>query len=179
MFKIFKRENKSNKKIEKSINQFDDLWNVNIDDIWKIDNKNNFVIAMDCWVCKKSDYGKNIDKLNDQERIFYTVQTLESEVNNGGFDQFFFNNGEISNDLYDSFLAIGAIKTAELCKKAVDAFETEFPTNLDEVREFLDVRTTDKVTEILAECDDEFYEYLEDLTELNYQFIMKNKSYFV
>ena len=37
----------------------------------------------------------------------------------------------------------------------------------------------EKNQDILNECDDEFYLYEDDLTELNYRYVMDNKEYFL
>lgn len=48
--------------------------------------------------------GNNIEKLNEHERVFFITQTLEHEVNNGGFSQSFCNSsGDFSNELVDAF----------------------------------------------------------------------------
>jgi len=57
-------------------------------------------------------------------------------------------------------------------KRTIPASWEERQTKLEDI-------ITDKVSEILSECDNEFYECSDNLTELNYQFILtrgKNKS---
>ncbi len=41
-----------------------------------------------------------------------------------------------------------------------------------------DEEEDEKIEALLNECDDEFFEYEDDLLELNYQFILKNKDSF-
>ncbi|MBR7122492.1 MAG: DMP19 family protein [Oscillospiraceae bacterium] len=138
--------------------------------------KNNFVVDMCDAVCKKCEYGDDIEKLNEHERVFYVTQILEQEVNNGGFSQFFFNSsGDFSNELVDAFTKIGALKTAEICKKALDVFNGKVPTDRDEREELLNCLDCD---DVLSECDDEFYEYEDNLEKLNYKYIMDHRSFF-
>ncbi|MBP3322019.1 MAG: DMP19 family protein [Clostridia bacterium] len=138
--------------------------------------KNNFVVNMCETVCKKCEYGNDIEQLNEHERIFYVTQILEQEVNNGGFSQFFYNSsGGLSNELVDAFTKIGAFKTAEICKKAVAVFNGKVPTDRDEREEVLDSLDCD---DVLSACDDEFYEYEDKLEELNYAYIMDHRSSF-
>ena len=138
--------------------------------------KNNFVVDMCDAVCKKCEYGDDIEKLNEHERVFYVTQILEQEVNNGGFSQFFFNSsGDFSNELVDAFTKIGALKTAGICKKALAVFNGKVPTDRDEREELLDSLDCD---DVLSECDDEFYEYEDNLEELNYTYIMDHRSFF-
>lgn len=177
MFGFLKK--KTDKEISKSVEQFNKLADTDIADIWKIDDKNNFVIAMNMWVCKKCSYGERIDLLSKYERIFYVAQQLEAEVNNGGFSQFFFNSsGDFSNELYDTFVEIGATKTASICKKATDAFGCLIPSDTSKREAFLDECLNEQVEAILAECDAAFYEYEDDLTNLNYHFIINNRVNF-
>lgn len=167
------------KKVDKSVSSFKDLLDTNITDIWKIENKNSFIIAMDSWVCKKCNYGDDIDKLSLQEQVFFITQRLEAEVNNGGFSQFFYNSsGNFANELFDSFVTIGAEKTAQICKKAVEIFGCKIPTDRAERDAFLDQMLTDNINAVLHECDNMFYECLDNIEELNYQYIIKNKEYF-
>jgi len=42
----------------------------------------------------------------------------------------------------------------------------------------LDELESDELDEIFEECDDAFFAYEDDLTELNYNFVMKNKEQF-
>lgn len=138
--------------------------------------RNNFVVDMCEKVCKKCEYGDDIEKLNEHERVFYVTQILEQEVSNGGFSQFFYNSsGDFSNELVDAFKKIGALKTAKICKKALAVFNGNVPTDRDEREELLDNLECD---DALSECDDEFYEYEDDLEELNYTYIMEHHSFF-
>ena len=147
--------------------------------IWNLTDTNDFVIAMKEHLDEKTQYGENMSVLSDAERIFYITQTLETEVNNGGFSQFFYNSsGDFSNELVGAFTAIGANTTASICQKAIDAFGRDIPVDRDERQEMLDELESDELDEILEECDDAFFAYEDDLNELNYNFVAKNKEQF-
>lgn len=138
--------------------------------------QNNFVVDLCAAICKKCEYGDAIEKLNEHERVFYITQTLEQEVNNGGFSQYFYNSsGDFSNELVDAFTKIGALKTADICKKALAVFEGIVPTDRDERDALLNSLDCD---EIWDACDDAFYEYEDDLTALNYAYIMQHRDSF-
>jgi len=131
---------------------------------------------MFCAVCEKCQYGEAIEKLNEHERVFYITQTLEQEVNNGGFSQFFFNSGgDLSNELVAAFTAIGAFTTAGICKNALAVLGAHVPTDRYERQELLDCLDCD---DALSEYDDAFYEYADDLEELNYAYIMAHRNFF-
>ncbi len=139
-------------------------------------SENTFVIDMCSKVFEKCDYGDEIDKLNEHERVFFITQTLEEEVNNGGFWQFFYNSsGDFSGELIDAFTKIGALKTAEICKQALSIFNGDVPTDRDERGELL---AQLDCNDFWDECDEAFYRYEEPLEELNYAYVMKYRSFF-
>ena len=147
--------------------------------IWSLTDTNDFVIAMTEHLDNKTQCGNDMSVLSEAERIFYITQTLEMEVNNGGFSQFFYNSGgNFSNELVRAFTAIGANATAAICQKAVAAFGRDIPVDRDEREEMLDELESEEIDEILEECDGAFYDYEDDLNELNYNFVMKNKESF-
>ena len=154
-----------------------------IDEIWKIEEKENFVVEMDKYIAEKCEYGDSMETLNAEQRILYITQALEMEVNNGGFAQFFFNSdGCFGNEIVSSFEKIGAMKTAEICKKAISIYGDKVPTDRDEREDVLtpdDEKEEERIEAILNECDDAFFEYEDDLVELNYQFIINHKESFL
>lgn len=127
-------------------------------------------------ISKKCEYGDHIEKLNEHERIIFITQSLEQEVNNGGFSQFFFNSsGDFSNEVADAFVKIGALKTAEICKKALAVFGGAVPADRDERQEMLESLDGD---EMFDKLDDAFYDYEDNLEGLNSEYIMKYRDYF-
>ena len=54
----------------------------NIEDIWKIEEKENFIVAMSQYIGEKCEYGDDMKTLNDEQRVLYITQALEMEVNN-------------------------------------------------------------------------------------------------
>lgn len=177
MFQILKKRRKEKELFEQS-EAYDPVKSSDVSHIWK-DNKNKFVIAVNEQICHKCCNGERMERLSKEERIFYVVQQLEIEVNNGGFSQFFFNSsGDFANELYDAFMAVGAAKTAEICKRATEAFGKPMPSDRTKRAAFLDDCRSEGAEAILSNCDDEFYKYEEDLLELNYDFILNNKGSF-
>ena len=154
--------------------------NDNLEHIWNLTDTNDFVVAMTEHLDNKTQYGEDMSALSEAERIFYITQTLEMEVNNGGFSQFFYNSsGNFSNELVGAFTAIGANATAAICQKAISAFGRDIPVDRYEREEMLDELESDEFDEILEECDNAFFDYDDNLNELNYNFVMKNKEFFI
>ena len=147
--------------------------------MWKIEDPTDFVVALSQYIAEKCQYGDDMTVLSEPERVFYIAQELEAEVNNGGFSQFFYNSsGDFSNELVSVFSEIGAQATAAICQKAIAAFGCDIPADRDEREELLDDMESDVFDEILNECDNAFYNYEDDLTALNYEYVIKNKESF-
>jgi len=69
---------------------------------------------------------KPSDELSDSERFVLTIEAMEREVNNGGWDQFFLN----TENQYDTFIgtaleAIGCPETAAIARKALQAYQRD------------------------------------------------------
>ena len=75
-------------------------------------------------------------------------------------------------------MKIAANKTADICVKALTALGGEVSINRDEREKILEEIMTDEVDDILSECDNQFYEYPDNLVDLCYQFIIDNKDQF-
>lgn len=150
-----------------------------MEQIWNLPDPVDFVNAMMEHLEEKTGNGENLSALSKEERVFYIAQTLEMEVNGGGFSQFFYNSGgAFSGELADAFSAIGAETTAAICKKAVAAFGREIPSGLDARRKLLEELENDEINRILEACDDAFFTYEDDLEKLNYRFALKNRECF-
>ena len=155
------------------------IWETDFDDIWKIEDKNHFLIAMNGWICKKCNYGDDIEKLTAAEKSFYLVFQLEGEVNNGGFSQFFFNHsGKYANELEAALVEIGANNMAEIFRNLLFALKQEIPTNWEERAKMIS-DLPDGFDNIFTQYDNEFYNYPDNLEELSYQFIQRNRKQFL
>jgi hypothetical protein len=118
---------------------------------------NKSIIEIDNYVCELCNWGENLEKLSEPQKIFYFNQMLEREVNNGGFDLYFTNSsGQYSQETVESLKSIGAKKTADILLRAID----------------------DNSEETLQQLDNDFFQYQDDLNTLNIEYIRKNKSEF-
>ena len=148
-----------------------------VEKIWQIEDKDNFSSELWIYLCKKCGYDDDISALSSNERVFYVVNTVSAEVNGGGFYQFFYDSGAYANEAAECMRIIGADATAKICERALAAVGGALPKNKEEREAVLD-SLPDGVDEILGECDDEFYDYADNLAELSYAFAMKNKESF-
>ncbi|WP_299385383.1 DMP19 family protein [uncultured Lacinutrix sp.] len=150
-----------------------------LEKVLKIERRDMIVMEIDSYLNEKSEYGENIEKLNSKQRTFLFVENLEREINNGGFNQFYFNSsGDFSQETVNALLEIGAEKTAEIVKKANSEFKSgTVPKNRTERQNELEL-IEGKAEENWNKCDSEFYKYQDNLTELLIAFVIKNKSEF-
>lgn len=97
---------------------------------------------------------------------------LESEVNNGGFCQYFVNDSrETAAFVADALEIIGAPRTADICRRAI---ATAYPAGLPKASEAISTARTefsDEVLEHLEILDSEFFAYPHDLTSLLYDYV--------
>ena len=152
---------------------------LSMQEIWKIEDEYEFVSELSMHIAEKCDYGSNLDVLSDEEKVFYITQTLEMEVNNGGFWQFLYNVEEdVFLNTVSAFSEIGAEKTAVLCQNAFSAFGKDLPGDRVLRILFLSRVGMEECYEILSEYDNLFYAYEEDLNKLNYTYVQNHADAF-
>ena len=61
----------------------------NLDELLTADNVNGSIIELDNFICEACSCGDDMNILTDPQRTFYYNQNLESEINKGGFNQYF------------------------------------------------------------------------------------------
>ena len=132
--------------------------------IWEQDDNALFESIYD-YLCDKSDYGHNLSKLNEQEKVFMAMSLIAMEVNNGGFDQFFLNQGTRWNEIIvPAAEAIKAYEVAAICRQALEIYE-EHSGQEDPIEE-------------LDACDQEFYNCNDPYMSLIVKYARNNKEHF-
>jgi hypothetical protein len=131
-----------------------------------------------------SDYNDEYNAVtswNKPQQAIYLIMNLEGQVNNGGFNQYYYNSdGQYAQLLPDLLRLVGAEKLAELTNQANETYKNEN----------IKVRHADRTSEgfsksyennPLSKMDDKFYELNKDetLDTILIQFIRKNKQYFI
>ena len=114
----------------------------------------------------KAQFGKlDFAQQSTPQKVFSSIWALESEVNNGGFSQYFLNNScETASFVSEALATLGAPKTADICRRAIAA---AFPAGLPENPEDISSAAADfpdEVMEALEPLDNEFFEYPHNLT---------------
>ena len=137
------------------------------------------IIELDNFIGELCSYGDEMGKLSEQQKQFYYNQCLEREINNGGFNQYFFNSsGNFAHKTIKSLLTIGANKTADILQKAIEQFpNSNVPEDRTERQIILEqIQGTANLT--WEELDQKFFAYEDDLNTLNIEFIREHKDKF-
>jgi len=116
------------------------------------------------------------------QQAIYVIWCLEAEVNNGGYNQFYFNpSGQYYKLLPDALKLIGAKKFADLTLRANKTYEQENEKIAKYQDGTLDGFSKSYNDNPLNKFDTEFYELykVENLQQLQVDFIRKNKTAFV
>ena len=127
-------------------------------------------------------YSLGIGNLNNYQKDIVIINELEMEINNGGFNQYYWNSsGNYANEVVNSLSKIGAYKTAEIVKTA----NLEFPNGIVpkdrgkriEILNLIEEKSNKKWNSL----DSKFYSQVnengefESITDLLIDFIKKNK----
>lgn len=146
--------------------------------IWAMDSVNDLLIALFTRVSEKCGYGADMGGLSGSERIFYITQSCEQEINNGGFSQYLFNSsGGLAGELAQAYREIGAVKTAAICGRALEALGGALPTDEAGRRALLDA-LPDDAGRCLEECTGAFLRYEEDLNALSHAYVRRHQGEF-
>lgn len=105
--------------------------------------------------------------IREPERVMATIWAVEAEVNNGGFDQLFYNSaGDISFYASIALKSIGADSMARIAEEALSIFGSSgAPRDCRERQEIL-ISFGEKYEDKLEALDLEFTEYPDDVQEL-------------
>lgn len=129
----------------------------------------------------ESEY-ETVMSWNKSRQAIYMIWALETEVNNGGYNQFYFNSsGQFYKYLPDALKLVGANKFADLTKRANETFEKENPKITQYQDGTLEGFSKSYDDNPLNDYDTEFYELYqtENLQQIQVDFIRKNKKEFI
>ena len=113
------------------------------------------------------------------QKVFSALWEVESEVNNGGFSQYFSNSSaESAHFVVEALNAIGAPQTADTCRRAIMvAFPAGLPESEEEIRSAA-ADFPDAVLESLEPLDQEFFSYPHNLTDLLFSYVSQHPEEF-
>jgi len=113
--------------------------------------------------------------LSAEERIVLAVQTMEREVNGGGYDRFFSGaSRQFAPGLVEALRRIGCRKTANIALRAIQATGVSDVTA--EAIENAMAAEDGKRQGRLSRCDNSFHETAEPIADRLFAFIKANKE---
>jgi len=126
-----------------------------------------------------SAFGRLYDELSPEQKTVYCTQIFETEVNNGGIEQYFLNSyGDRAEFTVRALRVIGAEKTALILESALSALDAERFPEIRSERLLAIQAASPNVSEFWETLDQEFYKYTEDLNLLNWRYIVANRDCF-
>jgi hypothetical protein len=114
--------------------------------------------------------------LSTPERVFLVIWELESEVNNGGFCQYFHNSsGALALHVVGALKTIGAPATANIAQRALNAVANTMAWSDDAHRRSEMNQISSETRQTLEDLDQEYYACPEDLTSLLYEYVADHR----
>ena len=111
------------------------------------------------------DSSKGFETLTEDEKQYFAVGTLDGEVYNGGFVQYFDNtSGEYYRYSELGLMRIGAKESLRLLREAKLAAFGNNPVLKEQTKHW--PHTNDEVAKMLDNLDSQYYETKEDIGEL-------------
>lgn len=124
---------------------------------------------------------KIVTSLPKEFQTIYATWWVEAEVNNGGFNQYFWNSaGQFSNQALEGYKLLNANSHAELMAEAIKIHREQEP----KLKKFKEKDTMEAFSESykdnpLNKCDDKFDKLTEDAGALRIKFIREHPELFV
>ncbi|MCC4597476.1 DMP19 family protein [Xanthomonas campestris pv. phormiicola] len=114
---------------------------------------------------KLQDHG--FDTLGDCDRLLVTIWGLEADVNNGDFDQYYFNSyGDQAKMAPSALRAIGANRMAEIVELANTEFGQEGPPGDSSARRSRLEEISEDAAPAWDALEEEFWSYPDDIAAL-------------
>jgi hypothetical protein len=113
--------------------------------------------------------------LSPLERLLVAIWGLESDVNNGGFDQYYFNSyGDFAAETPSFLRAIGADHAAALVEQANTAFGAEGPPSDRDKRQEVLERISDGAAKQWDALNNQFLKSPDDIAALLQAYLERN-----
>ncbi len=114
--------------------------------------------------------------LSRAELVLLIVHELECQVNNGGFDQYFFNSSrEHAGEIEAALRAIGCPLSAAIAQRAVNALAIPGELTPDGILTALAIGG-EELFEDLGSLTDEYYERTESIADELFAFVKANRA---
>jgi hypothetical protein len=114
---------------------------------------------IDIWDKPDAEVAAQLAALTKEQRTLFAMEIFNTEFENGGIHQFFFNSsGAVAPEVYDAFLELGLGRQAEIFKRALDMFEKGYPRDMGRRRaKYFDHGDWNDWDKQLSALTDQFY----------------------
>ncbi len=123
---------------------------------------------------------KGLESLTISERASFGLYWFFLETNNGGLDQFFFNDsGQLAVDALHGLEMVGATATASILRRAMAVFPDGIvPASQAHRRKFMCDLLTSEQEQLLDDLTNEFYDSPEPVADLLEAYIAQHPEEF-
>lgn len=135
----------------------------------------SIVLAFEQAIANKATRIGGSQHLTNEERVILSVEALEREVNNDGYDGLFRNAAPEVPDVVSALTAIGRDAVATLTRSAIDALDIGGPLTPEAIESAMDLED-ERRDDRLAEIDQAYYETAGDLADPLLAFIGANRD---
>ncbi len=140
-----------------------------------IDDDTKSIIAIGEILWKKTELSDNYENLTEAKKTFIFIEMLEAEVNNGGFDQYFFNSsGDYAIETLESLKRIKAHKTAKIITEAFEIFPIQPIPKDNEKRRTILKNINQNISNKWNQLEDNFYSNDENIGKLLLDYVKNN-----
>jgi Domain of unknown function (DUF4375) len=136
----------------------------------------SIVLAFEQAILQTTDRD-GLSRLTEAELTILTVESLEREVNNGGYHQFFLNTPEYAPYIVAALRRIGCLKTADISALAISLLGLQQPFTTDQVEAALDRDRDGKLIEVLIDrCDGPYFDSCEPIADRLFAYVSANRE---
>jgi hypothetical protein len=141
-------------------------------------NKNSYLIQLSA--SKNTDFGRvDFSKQSEVQKVFSAIWALESQVNNGGFLQYFAcGDGETANFAPTALRSIGAMRCASIVAQALAAVSPDPLPDSREARVYMVNSLSKSTRKDVEKLDSQFFAYPDNLTELLFDYVSAHSEAF-
>jgi hypothetical protein len=141
-------------------------------------NKNSYLI--DLSESEQTDFGRTeFDQQSEPQKVFTSIWALESQVNNGGFlDYFVSSEFDTANFAPTALSSIGANACASIVQRALDLVPTSSLPSSREACQALVDSIDDDTRDKFKALDSEFFDYPDNLTDRLFEFVASHPEAF-
>ncbi len=145
--------------------------------VFCLDQPVDIVVIIEEYIMKKTENGLYSEVLTKPQMVLFHIETLEREIYNGGFYQYFSSAaGDYSHEAFIALHKVGAFKLAHTLKKAGEQFPGGKVSECTKTRLELLPFLSEKEHQTWEDCNNTFYKSEYELLNCIIQFIRKNKS---